>query len=318
VLAARGAPSNRPIVTVTLNAALDVTYGVSRVRWGEANRVSTVIRRAGGKGLNVARVLHALGRNVVVTGFAGGDTGNAIRADLEEAQIHDRLVNTSAESRRTLVVAESDQATVLNEPGPLISGLEWAAFLTTLNGLLTDCAAIVVSGSIPPGIHEDAYALILRMASNAGVPAVLDAAAQPLRAGLAGRPAIAKPNLRELEEIVGRPAPNLLDVLQSAGELRALGAESVVVTRGADGLVASTPEGSWFGRVPARMSGNPTGAGDAVAAAIAIGLVDSKPWPELLTDSLAIGAAAVSGRSAGDVDLGAYETLRTAVRLESL
>jgi len=306
------------ILTVTLNVALDVTYGLPRIEWRQANRVATVSCRAGGKGVNVARVLHSMGVDVMITGFAGGVTGDAIRADVAAAGIPDRLVRIGGESRRTLVLAEPDHATLFNEPGPQIWSEEWGVFLTTFAGLLVDCQALVLSGSLPPGVPDDAYAALLRMAADAGVPGLLDAEGMPLKAGLAGRPAIAKPNARELEAVVGRSGTSVPDLLHAASELRAWGAESVVVTRGADGLVASTPDGNWAGVAPERVSGNPTGAGDAVAAALVLGLVEGQPWPERLADALALGTAAVRAESAGDVDLEAYRTFRSAVRLKKL
>jgi tagatose 6-phosphate kinase len=306
------------ILTVTLNVALDVTYGLPKIEWRETNRVTTVSCRAGGKGVNVARVLHSMGVDVMVCGLAGGVTGDAIRADLAAAGIPNRLVRIDGESRRTLVLAEPDHATLFNEPGPRIWGEDWGVFLTTFAELIVDCQALVLSGSLPPSVPDDAYAVLLRMAADASVPGLLDAEGMPLRAGLSGRPAIAKPNARELEAVVGRAGTTVPELLHAAGELRTWGAESVVVTRGADGLVASTPDGNWAGVAPERISGNPTGAGDAVAAALVLGLVEGQPWPARLADALALGTAAVRADSAGDVDLDAYQTLRPAVRLEKL
>ena len=99
------------ILAVTLNAALDVTYHVPALVPGGAHRVEPTGARAGGKGVNVARVLHTLGHDALVTGFAGGDTGREIRADLAAAGIREALVEPSAPARRTVTVRITPRAT---------------------------------------------------------------------------------------------------------------------------------------------------------------------------------------------------------------
>src|SRR6266542_1163119 len=217
------------ILTITLNTALDVTYRLAAVRWHGANRVKEVRCRAGGKGINVAGVLHALGRDAVVTGFAGGPTGEQVRADLTAAGLHEQLVTIAG-----------DTATLLSEPGPPITGAECRRLLGHVDGLLDGAEAMVLSGSVPPGVPPDGYARLARQAAAAGVPVLLDADAAALRLGVAGRPAVAKPNWEELHR-----ATSARDPLTGAETLRRAGAEAVVVSLGPDGLLASTPEGGW-------------------------------------------------------------------------
>ena len=306
------------ILTVTLNAALDATYHVDGVEWGGVNRVDSVSGRAGGKGINVARVLVALGQEAVITGFAGGVTGDAIRREAVSAGMTDRLVHIAAESRRTLAVVEPTRATVFNEPGPSVSQHEWAAFVTAFGGLLDGCRAVVLSGSLPPGVPTDAYAVLIALARRSGVPVLLDAQGEALKAGLAAGPAIAKPNAHEVEAVTGVPCHELDEAMAAATWLRSSGADAAVVTRGADGMVASTPEGRWLALPPERVNGNEVGAGDASAAALALGLAEGRPWRDRLADAVAAGAAALRGRMAGDVDLEAYRRFRASVRLDGL
>ena len=102
------------ILTVTLNPAWDVTYRVPRLTRHTSHRVGSVLQRPGGKGLNVARVLHVLGEPALATGLAGGATGALLRAALEIP--HD-FAEIAGETRRTVTVVDGD-ATVFNEPGP--------------------------------------------------------------------------------------------------------------------------------------------------------------------------------------------------------
>lgn len=297
------------ILTVTLNAALDITYRVDQLAVHASHRVRDVAVRAGGKGVNVARVLHALGHEVLATGFAGGPTGEAVRADLGAAGVAEALVMVDGETRRTVTVVDTD-ATVFNEPGPLLAAGEWERFAEVYTSLLSGARAVVLSGSLPPGAPADAYAALAVRAGEAGVPVVLDADGDALRLGLAGQPTVVKPNAVELSGIALRGG------LEGARQLRALGAAAVVVSRGREGLLAVSDDGVWQVAPPATVTGNPTGAGDAVVAALAAGLATGTPWPDTLARAVALGAAAVVAPLAGDIDLHAYRRFLPMARPE--
>ena len=293
------------ILTVTLNAALDITHRVDALVVHGTNRARDVHQRAGGKGINVARVLHALGHDVVVTGLVGDGTGADIRRDLAAAGLRDELAEIAAESRRTITIVDGD-ATVLNEPGPIVTPDEWLHFVARFRSRAMDADAVILSGSTPPG-WPDAYARLgaAVRAVAPEVPVLLDASGPALLAGLAARPAVVKPNRAELAEIGASPET-----------LRKRGAEAVVVSDGAEGLVAVTGEGTWRARPPEVVTGNPTGAGDAVVAALAAGI--RAPWPQRLADAVALSAAAVLAPVAGAFDRAAYERFRAAVSVEEI
>jgi tagatose 6-phosphate kinase len=301
------------IATVTLNLALDVTYAVSEVTWHAANRVTAVHERAGGKGVNVSRVLDALGHETVVCGFAGGPTGEAIRADLATAGLGAMLTPIAGNSRRTVAVVDGSagDATGFWEPGPSIEEDEWSAFLRTYDAVLAGARAVVVAGSLPSGEPADAYAELCRRARRAGVPAVLDADGEALRQGLTGRPALIKPNSDELDRAGGEGDPVL-----AAQALRAAGADAVVVSRGAEGLLAVTGEGLWRAAPAERLTGNPTGAGDAAVAALTAGLVGGRSWPDRLADAVALSAAAVGAPLASGFDEDIHRRHRGRVQVE--
>jgi tagatose 6-phosphate kinase len=303
------------ILTVTLNLALDVTYRVPAVNLHAANRVSSVAGRAGGKGVNVGRILQELGQSVVVSGLVGGLTGDAVIADLHAAGIEAALTPIAGETRRTLAVVDdaTGDATGFWEPGPAITDDEWRAFLAAYERLAGAADAVVLSGSLPPGAPADAYAQLCRVAQRAGIPAVLDADGEALRLGLAGNPTLVKPNRDELARAAGTTDPVL-----GAQALRAAGAGAVVVSSGPDGLLAVTPEGTWSARPPERVAGNPTGAGDAAVAALTAGLVTAAPWPERLENAVALSAAAVAAPLAGAFDDALYRRHLAAVSAEQL
>ena len=319
------------ILTVTLNAALDVTYHVEALRPGGTHRVSTVDERAGGKGVNVARVLHTLGEPVVATGLVGGGTGASIRALLGD--LRHSFVDIAAPSRRTTVIADGTGATGFWEPGPVVSPAEWQAFLAHYEALLQVSRVAVLSGSLPPGVPVDGYARLIGLARSAGVPTVLDTSGEPLRLGVAAGPDVVKPNAHELAMATGMPVGALPDAeelalaeaLAASDALRTGapasgtgGGVAVVASLGRHGLLASTVDGHWHALPAAALTGNPTGAGDAAVAALARGIAYRLPWQQRLADAVGLSGAAVVSPVAGNVTRQDYQRMRRSATVRAL
>ncbi|SMQ17192.1 tagatose 6-phosphate kinase [Streptomyces sp. Ag82_O1-12] len=303
------------ILTVTLNTALDITYRVRSLRPHASNRVSEVTERPGGKGVNVARVLAALGHEVTVTGFTGGATGRVVREKLAAVPgVVDALVPVSGATRRTVAVADglTGDTTQLNEPGPTITPSEWSSFQEAYEDLLPGASAVALCGSLPPGVPVGAYAGLIRTARSFAVPVLLDTSGEPLRRGVAARPDIIKPNADELADLTGSHDP-----LRATQDARRRGAGAVVASLGPEGLLALTRDGRWRATPPARTRGNPTGAGDAAVAGLLSGLVDRLPWPVRLTRATALSAATVLAPAAGEFDRATYEELLGRVSVTS-
>ncbi|MFF3172516.1 1-phosphofructokinase family hexose kinase [Streptomyces sp. NPDC057900] len=306
------------ILTVTLNTALDLTYGVPALVPHASHRVTDLSERPGGKGINVARVLTALGHDTVVTGFAGGATGSVLRqllADLPagRASLTDALVPVAGDTRRTLAVVDgtTGDTTQFNEPGPHVGADEWTAFLHSYEKLLTGADAVALCGSLPPGIHVGAYAELIRPARAAGVPVLLDTSGEPLRRGIAARPDLIKPNADELAQLTGSREP-----ARATRDARRRGAHTVIASLGPDGMLAVTPDGSWRASPPAAVKGNPTGAGDSAVAGLLSSLVEGLSWPDRLRRAVALSTATVLAPTAGDFDRAAYEELLPRVAIE--
>ncbi|MEU6076005.1 hexose kinase [Micromonospora sp. NPDC047074] len=304
------------IITVTLNAALDITYEVADLALWGSHRVSAVRQRAGGKGVNVASVLSTFGIAVTATGLVGGGTGAAIRADLDARGVRHAFGDCAGESRRTVNVVStaSGDATIFNEPGPVVTAGEWRSFTSWLDGLVRESGAdvVVASGSLPPGAPVDAYAQIVELVRARNARCVVDADGEPLRRALAAGPDVVKPNLAELRAVTGVAAP-----LRGAAVLRRLGARDVVVSLGADGVLVVPADGpAYRAAAGQRLAGNPTGAGDAAVAAIAAGLARGHDWPRVMGEVVGWSAAAVLSRVAGEVRPVEAARLAAMVRIE--
>ncbi|MFE5795092.1 1-phosphofructokinase family hexose kinase [Streptomyces sp. NPDC056503] len=301
------------ILTVTLNTALDVTYRVPALVPHTSHRVTDRAERPGGKGVNVARVLAALGYETVVTGFVGGPTGDRLRELLAPLpRLTDALVRTEAATRRTLTVVDTaaGDTTRFDEAGAAVTSGEWTAFRARYAELLPGATAVALCGSLPPGVHVGAYAELIRAARAAGVPVLLDTSGEPLRRGIAARPDLVKPNADELAGLTGSRDPR-----RASQDARRRGAHAVVTSLGPDGLLAATPDGLWQATPPTAVRGNPTGAGDSVVAALLAGLTDAASWPDRLARAVALSAATVASPVAGEYDAAVHAALLPKVRV---
>jgi tagatose 6-phosphate kinase len=300
------------ILCLCPSPAIDVTYELTGLEVGGANRVRRVTSRPGGKAVNVARVLTTIGAHATVLAPVGGGTGEEFRTELSARDIPVESVHSGLSTRRTVTVVDSrdGQATVLNEPATVDC---WDAVLDRFAALLPAAEAVVISGSLPLEAPVDTLAGLARAARHAGRPVIVDTSGPALAESLAGQPTVIKPNAAELAELSGQT-----DVVTAANALVARYGVAVVASLGPDGLVAVDTAGGWRARPARALVGNPTGAGDALVAGLARGLARGERLPDLLGDGVALSAAAVVAPYAGDIDLAEVERQRAGVLIERL
>lgn len=283
------------ILTVTLNPAMDVTYTVAGLAPGQAHRVRTVAERPGGKGVNVARVLAAVGAPALAVGPGDDGFATLVAAYGVAAEFPSLLPRV----RRTVTVVGPDSTTSFQEPGATAVPDAADRIERLIAGHLLRADVVVVSGSLAPGLPADLPARIAATAADHGIAAILDLDDEPLAIAAARGGSVLMPNHEELARLVG----GLDDAPTAVAELSAKTGAPVVATMGAAGLLAAVDGTVWAATPPEPVAGNPTGAGDATAAAVALGLAGGAPWPALLADAVALGAAAVVAPVAGEVDL---------------
>src|ERR1700680_2984485 len=220
------------IITVTLNAAIDKSLSVPSFQLGRRHR--TVERRAlaGGKGVNIARMLKTLGQPVIATGFQGGPTGTQIVAQLgEESILHD-FVRIREESRTNTAVLDptTGQQTEINERGPSVSDREVELFRDKLMYLARGAAIVVFAGSLPRGVDTDIYAALIRDLERMEVTTVGDTDGEPLRQAVRAEPDVVSPNLVEAEELVGHEFAGEEERSLAVREIAALGPGEAIKT----------------------------------------------------------------------------------------
>ncbi|NUS44467.1 MAG: hexose kinase [Mycobacteriaceae bacterium] len=298
-----------------MNPAYDITYTVDAVTLGSVHRVSKVAVRAGGKGVNVARVLGQLGRESVALGLADA----AFTRDLTDSGISADFVMALSHVRRTVVITEPDtRTTSLWEPGPRLAVDDAGIQLRQrVRARLPQARGLVVAGSLPPGIDPALPAELAEIAIAAGIPVICDVDDDALRAAASVAGTVLMPNRDELSRLIGTPvADTATAVADAAKSLVAAGPRAVVATRGERGLVAVDADGAWAAALPQPVRGNPTGAGDAATAAVIAALADHQDridWATVLADVVAASAAAVTVATAGGIDAAARDALRPLV-----
>ena len=261
------------ILTVTMNPSIDTAYQIDHLVIDDVNRV-VPRKTAGGKGLNVSRVLVQLGDDVVATGLLGGHSG-AYLGDLMDADgIRHRFTPIAGESRTCIALLHDGCQTELLESGPEVSAEELAAFLGNFEDLVGQADCVAISGSLPKGVPADLYAGMVATVARAGKPVLLDTSGAALDVALAAevKPTLVKPNLTEINGLLGTSfTPEDLPALQAKLEQdeRFAGIPWVVVTMGGAGAVAFH-EGRGYRVVTSPIEAvNATGSGDSTIAGFA-------------------------------------------------
>ncbi|GGM36301.1 1-phosphofructokinase family hexose kinase [Microbacterium saperdae] len=287
------------ILTVTPNPALDLTWHVDQLRIGDTHRADAGAVRAGGKGLNVARVAHAEGAVVRAITTAGGRSGEEFAEELGRSGVPHSLVRVAQDTRRSIAIVDEalGDTTIVNERGLNPSDQEWADLLAAVVDALPSARVLVISGSLPPGAPDGFLPLLIAVAKDAGVPVIVDTSGPALLRAAAAGASVLKPNRAELAEATG-----ITDPVDGARALLARGAELVLLSLGAAGMLAVTASELVHARLDEPLAGNPTGAGDAAVAACAVLYAEGERDPELiLRRAAAWSAAAVLMPLAGDI-----------------
>lgn len=261
------------IVTVTLNPAIDQSVSVPGFAAGEVNRVEREQSDPGGKGVNVASFLADLGLPAAVTGFLGHDNAALFEKLFASKHIADHFVRVAGNTRVNIkIIDEARQpVTDLNFPGGTVSAADLDTLRQRIISLLPDHDWFVLSGSLPAGVPDGFYAELVSLLKRAGKYVVLDTSGEPMRQALAAAPHAVKPNISELEEVLGYRLPDDAAAVAAARELVGRGVELVVISRGARGALFVDARQTLHALPPTVEIKSTVGAGDAMVAGLVAG-----------------------------------------------
>ena len=280
------------IYTITLNPALDRTLWIQKVRDDVSNRILEEKSFAGGKSVDVSKVLKNLGVDNIALGFVGGFAGRELEGRLLNEGIETDFVRVSGETRTNIIIHETDTGKQLafNASGPEIKPDELMQFIEQLEKL--PCGDVVaIGGSIPLGVSPEIYRKIISLVKKCQAKVVLDVDGEALRQGIKALPNVIKPNIHELSELAGRELNGLDDVVSAAKSINQQGVEIVLVSMGAKGILLVS-DGQQYLAVPPNVNVESTiGAGDSSVAGFVSGLVQGKDLKQCLIYAVAAGTA---------------------------
>lgn len=281
------------IVTFTPNPAVDKTLLVPALRVGGVNRAREAHLDPGGKGINASRVVRRLGRDTVALTVLGGHIGRMLQEALASEDVACDAVWVGDETRLNVIVQDeaSGASTRVWDRGAAVPGSARDDVQALIDRWLPRAKVFACAGTVPPGLPGDAYVAILEAAARAGAKTLLDADGDAFRIGLAGRPTVIKPNVREAESVLGRKLATEREVIDGAVELLRRGPEAVVVSMGAAGSILVTADVVVRAVPPQVTRLSAVGSGDSLVAGLLVALAEDLPMEEGLRLGTAAGAA---------------------------
>jgi len=307
------------ILSVCVNASLDRTAVVPGFVAGKLHRVSRVHSQAGGKGINVARILNAFGVPVLTAGFLGGETGRVIMANLRREGLSADMAPIRGESRSCFAVLDTKglKVTELDEVGPEVTLEEVQKLTAIITRHVSRAKVVIFSGSLPPGCPPDTYRKWVEIARKAGAQPFVDAAGPALSEALEARPYMIKPNQVEAEEFLGYRLDSNA-AINRAFDLFGARAEVVALTLGARGAAIAADGKRWRVHPPPVKAINTVGCGDAFMAGFVAGLSRNLPLEAASRLAVAAGSANATAIGAGTAPVLTVERLEPEARVTAL
>lgn len=311
------------ILTITMNPSIDMSYPIETLTIDGVTRVQNVSKTAGGKGLNVSRVLHQMGADLVASGLLGGHFGAFIKSELDKQGIKHQFGEIDGETRNSIALLhDGGKQTEVLESGPEISEREARDFLATYEELLDSCSLVTMSGSLPRGLDVSFYSQLTEMAHARGVRVLLDTSGAALQASVQGdvKPDLIKPNETEVSALIDQKL-NLsnISVLKnqlSSGDLADI--KWIVISLGADGALAKYDNTFYRVRIPSLDVVNPVGSGDSTIAGFALAMDQGNSPVDILKTGMVTGMLNALEETTGSVNPERFDEFFKQVEVEEI
>ena len=252
------------IYTVTLNPAIDFLTKVPQLEIGAVNRATSEQYFAGGKGINVSRVVKRIGVENIALGFLGGFTGAFIKEQLAEEKIATNFTRVTGNTRINVKI-HAETETAINTNGPIVTQQEREQLLGQLDQLKSK-DIVVISGSAPQHVPKRYFLEMVQHIRASGAQFILDVEGQPLQDALPYQPLLLKPNQDELAELFGKKSLSNEEIKYYGQQLLNQGAQHVIVSLGSHGALLFTQEGIYRASPVHGSVKSTVGAGDSVVA----------------------------------------------------
>jgi tagatose 6-phosphate kinase len=291
------------IATVTLNTSVDRRYNIKEIKKNTVQRTTDYQATAGGKGINVSRVINLLDQELVAMGFIGGFSGDFILNELEKLNIKSDFTRVKAATRTCLnLIDQNNDSIEILENGPQITEAEKIRFLDNFEAKIGEFEVITISGSLPAGLENDFYQKIIKIAKKKNKAVILDTSGKALIGGIEAGPDIIKPNKSEIEAVIGFSIDHEIDFLKAGKKLQSMGAKNIALTLGKNGMYYLAEDISYKVEIPKVDAVNATGSGDSVTAGLAVAIKQEMNIEEMLIYANACGVANVVEKKTGCIN----------------
>ena len=301
------------ILTITMNPSVDINYKLDTLVIDDVNRVSSVSKTAGGKGLNVARVLSLLNEPVSTTGLLGGTIGDYIIKQLDEQKIKADFMMIEEESRNCIaVIHDNGKQTEILESGPTITSEQGRLFLDHVASILEEVSLVTISGSLPKGLPDDFYVDIIDLCSKRDIKVILDTSGTRLKDVLNShaKPFAIKPNRDELNDLFSDGRSLSEDALSEALQSDLFeGIQCVMVSDGSRGAFVKWGGDNYKVSIPKVSAVNPVGSGDATVAGLAEALKKNKPVEAAIKTAMTTGILNALNEKTGVIEMAQYDNI---------
>jgi 1-phosphofructokinase family hexose kinase len=307
------------IVCLAANPSIDKLFEIDRLVKGDIHRPAGFVQTAGGKGLNVARAVHALGGDVTAVGLLRGHAGKWLAEQLDAEGVPGQHVWTHGESRSSLSVAdrETGSLTEFYEHGGVMPAASWTELVHTVASMFDRARWLTISGSMPRGAPDDGYRELVREAREAGLRVAVDAEGERLRLALEAQPDIVKVNQAEARDLLGVPTARREEALAAVQKLRDLAGgdgHAGLITRGSEGVVLAGADGTMYEGMLYVRGSYPVGSGDAFLAGLITRLDAGGDMEDAI--AVALGAATANAELAGAGRLDAARAAQLAAQAQ--
>ena len=279
------------IYTITFNPYLDRTIDIQELIYDDVNEIVDEKRRAGGKGIDVSRVIKELGGQSIALGFIGGYSGLELESRLIYEGVVCSFTRINGETRTNITVYQRNKKiqTLLSTSDPDVSPVEIAAFHNTLKEIPRG-SYVVISGNPPKFVNENFYAQLVVTLRDNGVKVILDTDGEALKKGASAGPFLIKPNIHEFGRLVEKNVLSVEEIIEYSKDYRDT-VEHIIVSLGARGVIAISRNDVYYATPPKIRVGSSIGAGDSLLAGLTYALSEHRAIEEAIVLGVACGTA---------------------------
>jgi 1-phosphofructokinase family hexose kinase len=273
----------------------------------------------GGKATDVSWILGKLGIANRALGFAAGENGLRMENMLRERGVETDFVWVEGETRlNTVIVVSGEGQSTITSSTLSVPPEHLSEFMPRYQKALEGASCVVMGGSLPRGLPLEFYSQAITQAHQVGVPVIFDSSGPSLLAGVKSRPALIKPNLVEVADLLGYVPASRQEVQEAARKLCDEYGTSVIITIGAEGAVAVFGDEAYFVHPLSIPVVSSAGAGDGVLAGMALAYERGESFEYGLQHGFALAGAVLKTLPTADFRVEDYQGLLSQICIQPL